>query len=155
MKFAVLRLFSLLSVATLTGGFGLAGCASPSSQSTGEAVVSSPVPSGSQPRLAQEKARIGDSPESVRLAMGDPDEKRAGAGAGGRQSTWIYKNYFQKTGRMEQTGWKEVLVPGIEDQKGTVIQKPVTQDIYRTEVNADIEVTFTRGVVSSVEQLRH
>jgi len=150
-----MRALSLLCVATLGGAFSLAGCSSTESRSNETAAAARSLSSGPQPRLVQEKARIGDTQGMVHLAMGDPDEKRDVTNAVGYQSIWIYKDYFQKTGRMEQTGWKQVLVPGVEDQRGSEIQKPVTQDIYQTQVNADIQVTFTGGVVSAVEQLRH
>ncbi len=87
--------------------------------------------------------------------MGDPDEKRDVTDGDGRQSIWIYKNYFQKAGRVEQTGWSEVLVPAVQDQYGTVTQKPVTQDIYHKQVVADIQVGFKDSVVCSVDQVRH
>jgi len=91
----------------------------------------------------------------VQRAMGNPDEKRDVTDADGHQSVWIYKNYFQQAGRNEQTGWSEVLVPGVEDQYGTVTKKAVTQDITYTQVEADIHVAFRGNVVSSVAQVRH
>ena len=86
--------------------------------------------------------------------MGSPDEQRDVTDADGQQSIWIYKNYFQKPEHIVQAGWSKVLVRGVNDQYGTEIQKPVTQDISRTQVVADIQVAFKSGVVSSVAQVR-
>ena len=140
---------------TLVTAIGLVGCGSTESRSSETVAASGSLPSGSHPRPEQEKARIGDTQEMVLNAMGSPDEQRDVTDADGQQSIWIYKNYFQKPEHIEQSGWSKVLVRGVHDQYGTEIQKPVTQDISRTQVVADIQVAFKSGVVSSVAQVRH
>ena len=140
---------------TLVAALGLVGCSTTESRTNQTAAAAGSLPDGSQSRPAREKARIGDTQEMVQSAMGDPDEKRDVTDAAGQQSIWIYKNYFQKAGRNQQTGWSEVLVPAVQDQYGTVIKKPMTQEIYYPQVVADIHVAFKGSVVCSVAQVRH
>lgn len=121
---------------TLVVVLGWAGCSSP----TGRSV--------------RGVAAVGDTRAVVQRTMGKPDEKQDGPDDAREQSVWIYKSYFQQIERRQQAGWKEVLMPGVNDRNGNQVQKPVTRDVYRTQLADDIRVTFEGGTVSSVDHLK-
>ena len=128
---------------TLIVVLGLVGCSAPATPSAGQAGSPRPL-----------IARIGDTPAAVQRAMGRPDTKQDVANPASHQSVWTYYNYYQQVAQQESTGWTEVLAPAVYDPQGKVVQAPVTREIYRTQAEEDIEVTFKDGVVSDVEHLQ-
>jgi hypothetical protein len=99
----------------------------------------------------QGEFHLGDTPEIVETAMGRPNRKLERPAADGRETVWIYTRYREK--RLEATGWSEVLVAGVQDQNGKVIQQPVTREVRREAMNRDMHVIFVNGRVRSVEYL--
>lgn len=116
---------------------GLAGCGSP----------------GSVPE--REVARVGDSAAVVLSTMGQPDEQRDATNSPGGQSIWIYKNYSPSHAPREQTGWKEVLSPSVQDQRDNEVQKPLLREVYRPQQSDDMLVIFENGAVRSLERRGH
>lgn len=121
--------FPCFAFTLLVVSLGLAGCRSPGG--------------------ARGEIDVGDTPEMVQNMMGQPDERIDGTNASGHQATWIYTNYHLAPRR--STGWSEVLVFGVKNQDGQVVQPPVTREIYRPPVMEDVHVIFTDGLVSSIE----
>jgi hypothetical protein len=121
-----------LVVVAIAAALGLAGCSS----------AVNPLP----------ELHAGDSPERVRALLGNPAEKQEVPESAGHQLVWIYTNVPLEL--RQKTGWSEVLVPGVNDQHGQVVQPQVTHDIYREPATEDIRVTFADGIVSSIEHLR-
>jgi len=110
------------------------------------------VPSGGGARAKPSAhSDLGDTPEIVETAMGRPNRKLERPAADGRETVWIYTRYREK--RLEATGWSEVLVAGVQDQNGKVIQQPVTREVRREAMNRDMHVIFVNGRVRSVEYL--
>lgn len=118
-----------LSIGVLAAALGLAGCRTLTEQVAG--------------------IHVGDTPEKVLGTMGEPNEKREVAGVPGHRSVWVYTT--QDKALRQKTGWSEILVPRIEDQRGAVVQQSVTQDVYRGPANEEVHVNFTDGLVSSLE----
>ncbi len=103
------------------------------------------------PALVLADLHLGDTPEIVEAGLGVPNRKQQRAGVHAPETVWIYTNV--RTQSQAATGWSEVLVPGISDQNGKVIQPRVTREIYRREGKQDMNVVFTNGRVSYVEYL--
>lgn len=95
---------------------------------------------------------LGDTPEIVEAGMGVPNRKQQRAGDRVTETVWIYTNI--STQRPVATGWSEVLVPGVSNQHGRVVQQPVTREVLRPEGKQDMQVVFVDGRVSYVEYLR-
>ena len=119
----------LLTITGLAAALGLAGCNPP------------PRPSGD--------FHLGDTPEMIEAAMGRPNSKQARVGTDGPEIVWIYTHYHLPP--PVATGWSEVLVPGVHDQNDQEIQKPVTREVYRKELERDMLVVFIGGRVHYVE----
>jgi hypothetical protein len=112
------------------------------------------LPPTEQQRLQRGVISVGDSPEMVYIALGNPDERRDVMNADGTYTTWVYKSYQQQYEGTAWLGYRRVIVPARDGRGYVVFHEPVTQDVYRTHVNDVIRVSFANGVVSQVEQQR-
>jgi hypothetical protein len=126
-----MKSFFILGLAALT--LGLAGCRSPG--------------------RALGDLHLGDTPEIVEAELGAPNRKEQRAGARTPETVWIYTKVL--TRRKAATGWSEVLVPGVSDQNGKVIQQPVTREVYHQDERQDVHVVFRNGRVGDVEYFRN
>ncbi len=140
---------SLLLAAT---ALVLAGCNTFNARARQMSAVYDQLPASEQQRLQRGVIGIGDSPEMVYIALGNPDERRDILNADGTQTTWIYKSYWQQYEGQAWLGYRRVIVPSRSGRGYVVFHEPVTQDVYRTHVDDKIRVTFANGVVQSVEQ---
>lgn len=132
----------------------LAGCNTFSSRARQMSGVYDQLPASEQQRLQRGSINVGDTPEMVYIAFGNPDERRDVLNADGTQTVWIYKTYWQQYEGTAWLGYRRVIVP-MNSRRGYVIyHEPVTQDVYRTHADEVIRVTFANGVVSQVEQQR-
>ncbi|MBA4137796.1 MAG: hypothetical protein C0518_10810 [Opitutus sp.] len=84
--------------------------------------------------------------------MGQPDEQRDETNPARGQAVWIYKGYSPSHEPRERTGWSEVLSPGVRDQHGNVVRKPLFREVYRPQRADDIQVIFLDGAVWAVER---
>jgi hypothetical protein len=110
------------------------------------------LPASEQQRLQRGSISVGDTPEMVYIALGNPDERRDVTTADGTHTTWIYKSYWQQYEGTAWLGYRRVIVPTARGY--AIFHEPVTQDVYRTHVDEVIRVTFANGVVNQVEQQR-
>ena len=110
------------------------------------------LPPQDQERLQRGVIAIGDSPEMVYLALGNPDERRDITTADGTQTTWVYRTYYQQYQGQAWLGYRRVVVPA-RGGGYVVVHEPVTQDVYRTHVDDRMRVSFANGAVQSVEQM--
>lgn len=145
-------LFAL--VAATAGLLFLAGCNTFHSRARQMSAVYDQLPTSEQQRLQRGSINVGDTPEMVYIALGNPDERRDVLNADGTQNTWIYKSYWQQYEGTAWLGYRRVIVPARSGRGYIVYHEPVTQDVYRTHVDEMIRVTFANGVVRQVEQQR-
>jgi hypothetical protein len=140
--------FSLSVAAGLAALLALAGC------NTFQSEVYDQLPPAEQQRLQRGAINIGDSPEMVYIALGNPDERRDVTTADGTSTTWIYKSYWQQYEGTAWLGYRRVIVPTRNGRGYAIFHEPVTQDVYRTHVDERIRVSFANGVVQQIEQQR-
>jgi hypothetical protein len=108
------------------------------------------LPPEARDRLQRGAINVGDTPDMVYIALGNPDERRDIQTADGAQTVWVYKTYWDQYQGTAWVGYWRVFVP---TRRGyAVFHEPVTQDIYRSHADDRIRITFNRGVVSTVEQ---
>ena len=148
-RFSVLNVIVLTSVAAL-----LAGCDTFSHRARQMSGVYDQLPASEQQRLQRGAINVGDTPEMVYIALGNPDERRDVLNADGSQNVWIYKSYWQQYEGTAWLGYRRVIVPASNGRGYVIFHEPVTQDVYRTHVDETIRVTFANGVVQQVEQQR-
>jgi hypothetical protein len=144
--------FALVAAAVLT--LLVAGCNTFNSRARQMSGVYNQLPASEQQRLERGSINIGDTPEMVYIALGNPDERRDVLNADGTQTLWIYKSYWQQYEGTAWLGYRRVIVPARNGRGYAIFHEPVTQDVYRTHTDEVIRVTFANGVVSQVEQQR-
>ena len=129
-----------------------AGCNNFNSRARQMSGVYDQLPATEQERLQRGAINVGDTPEMVYIALGNPDEKRDITTADGTRQTWIYKTYWQQYEGTQWLGYRRVIVPA--GRGYAIFHEPVAQDIYRTHADEVIRVTFGNGSVEQVEQQR-
>jgi hypothetical protein len=151
MKTSLPFLTTMLAVVTLSL---LAGCNTFKSRARQMSGVYDQLPASEQQRLERGSINVGDTPEMVYIALGNPDERRDVVTADGSQNLWIYKTYWQQYEGTAWLGYRRIIVPNRSGRGYTIFHEPVTQDVYRTHADETIRVTFANGVVSRVDQQR-
>jgi hypothetical protein len=129
-----------------------AGCNSFNSRARQMSGVYNSLPASEQQRLQRGAINVGDTPEMVYIALGNPDERRDVATPDGTQTTWVYKTYWQQYEGTAWLGYRRIIVPAPSGRGYVVYHEPVTQDVYRTHVDDVIRVSFANGVVQQVDQ---
>ena len=144
-----------LTVLLLTASaavFGLGGCNSFESRAKEKSEVFNSLPSRTQQRLEHGNIKVGDTPDMVYIALGDPDEKRDVDSAAGQQTSWIYRTYWQQYEGTTWVGWHRMIVPAANGRGYVVFHEPIERDLYTTRVDEVIRVTFADGKVTTVDQ---
>ena len=131
-----------------------AGCNTFDSRARQMSGVYNQLPATEQQRLKRGAINVGDTPEMVYIALGNPDERRDTMTATGTWTTWVYRSYWQQYEGTAWLGYRRVIVPTRDGRGYMVFHEPVTQDVYSTHVDDVIRVTFSNNVVSQVEQSR-
>ena len=131
-----------------------AGCDTFNSRARQMSGVYDQLPASEQERLKRGAINVGDTPEMVYIALGNPDERRDTMNADGTRTTWVYKTYWQQYEGTAWLGYRRVIVPARDGRGYFIYHEPVKQDVYRTHVDDVIRVTFANNVVSQVEQTR-
>ncbi|MCX6954876.1 MAG: hypothetical protein NTV51_22185 [Verrucomicrobia bacterium] len=142
----------LLPLAALAAAVLLGGCDTFNKRADEKSAVFDALSPATQKRLERGKIHVGDSEDLVYIALGNPDEKRQVTRADGTEAVWVYRTYWEQYEGRAWVGWRRIVVPAAGGRGYVVYHEPVTQDIYRTRVDEVIRVTFTKGVVSVVEQ---
>ena len=141
---------TLSFIGLLTAVISVAGCSSFNSRARQMSATYESLPAEAQERLQRGAINVGDTPDMVYIALGNPDERRDIQTADGTQNVWVYKTYHDHYQGTAWMGYRRVFVP---TRRGYAIyHEPVTQDIYRTHAEDRIRVSFNNGVVSTVEQ---
>lgn len=154
MAIAMKHRISLSLILAVVVGSLLAGCNTFSSRARQMSDVYDQLPASEQQRLQRGAINVGDTPEMVYIALGNPDERRDIMTADGTQTVWSYKSYWQQYEGTAWLGYRRVIVPARNGRGYVVFHEPVTQDVYRTHVDETIRVTFANNIVQQVEQQR-
>lgn len=112
------------------------------------------LPASEQQRLQRGSISIGDTPEMVYIALGQPDERRDVLTADGSRNLWIYKSYWQEYEGTAWLGYRRIILPARTGRGYVIYHEPVTRDVYRSHADEIIRITFQNGVVNQVEQQR-
>ncbi len=148
------RRLSLPLVAAATALLFFAGCNSFNARARQMSGVYNQLSPSEQQRLQRGAISVGDSPEMVYIALGNPDERRDTLNADGTRTTWIYRTYWQQYEGTAWLGYRRIVVPNPNGRGYVIYHEPVTQDVYRTHVDDLIRVSFANNSVQQVEQTR-
>lgn len=142
----------LFLAAAIALGVGLTACNTFQSRARERSATFEALDPATQERLQRGKIDIGDTPDMVYIALGQPDQRRTVTTADGQQDTWIYRTYWQEYEGTAWVGYRRTIVPANNRRGYVIFHEPVRQDVYSTHADDTIRVTFNRGEVASVEQ---
>jgi len=147
--------FSLLATACSAAVLvTLAGCDTFDSRAKEKSATYDTLSQKTQQRLEKGKINVGDTPDMVYIALGNPDEKRERSTNNSDHTIWIYKTYIEEYAGTVWGGYRRVIGPGFGGRGYVIYQEPITQDLYRDHVDEIIRVTFTGGKVTTVDQVK-
>lgn len=123
----------------------LAACATPQARIERNLEYFNTLGSTEQALIKEGKVAVGFTPEMVKLAVGDPDQRWARTDAAGRSEIWSYTTYDGNDGTPLFGGYYHRYAGGYPAYyDGIVITGARAREYFK--------VTFTAGKVSAIEQ---
>jgi hypothetical protein len=139
-----------LLLAALT--LALTGCSTVNSRIKEHASAFSALDAAAQERLRKGRVDIGDSEEMAYVALGQPTRTKESATSAGKETTWIYKNYYEDYAGTALMGYRRAVVYDRTSGRSYVYLEPVYTDVYRQRSEEYIRLVFKAGKVSAIEQ---
>lgn len=124
----------------------LAGCATPEARIKRDRAAFDALPTEQQALVREGKVGLGFTPEAVRLAVGDPDQKWIRTDAKGRTDIWAYTRYQTVGGAPVFTGYYHRYYDGYRYHGGAGLVPE------RTQAKEYFRVEFIDGKVSLVQE---
>ncbi len=103
-------------------------------------------------KLKRGVIELGNTPDMVYIALGEPDEKHDSTTAQGRETTWIYNSYHQEYEGNVHTGYHRMLVYDPATKRYAVFYEPVYTDVYSEHAEERIRIKFKDDRVIEIEQ---
>lgn len=126
--------------------FGLlAACATPDARIKRNQTIFDALPAERQALIREGKVAIGFSPDEVRLALGDPDQRWTRTDAQGSTEIWSYTTYDNAAGVPLYRGLYHRYHGGYPFYYDTLYYRDARPREY-------LKVGFSGGVVSVIEQ---
>ena len=107
-----------------------------------------------QARLKQGMIDVGYTMDMVYIALGKPDEVRDKTTAKGRETTWIFKNYWQEYQGSAVVGYHRYVYYDPTAKAYRVYYEPVRTEVYRERTEERTRVSFVDGHVTAIEQAK-
>lgn len=130
----------------------VAGCATVDSRARQMGAVYEGLPPEQQERLQRGAINLGDTPEMVYIALGNPDGRRDILNADGTRIVWVYRTYWQSFEGTDWLGYRRLIVPARHGRGFAILHEPIRRELYRTHADEVIRVTFVDRRVVEVEQ---
>jgi hypothetical protein len=140
----------LFALATLV----LAGCSTFEKRAEEKAAVYSQLDPATQEKLRKGIIEIGNTPDMVFIALGQPDSKTEQITAERREETWIYNSYYTEYSGSQHLGYRRMVEYNRVTKSYYVYYEPVRVEVYRDRVEDRIRITFRDGKVSMIEQAK-
>jgi len=134
---------------------GLGGCDTFSHRSKEKSATFDKLPSEAQEKLRKGVIEIGNTPDMVYIALGQPDVKREIVKAGSRETIWVYNTYYTEYEGNLHVGYQRVLIFDPVRQRYNVFYEPVYADAYSDHVEEYIRVVLRDDKVAFIEQPKH
>jgi hypothetical protein len=132
----------------------LAGCSTFEKRAEEKAAVFSQLDPATQEKLRKGEIEVGNTPDMVFIALGEPDAKTEQITADHRDETWIYNSYYTEYRGSEQVGYRRIVTYNNVSKSYYVYYEPVRVDVYRDRVEDRIRITFRDGKVTVIEQAK-
>ena len=148
-----MKLHSLAPI-LLGAVLALTGCNTTSSRIKQKADVFASLPAADQERLHKGNVAIGDTTDMVFIAIGAPDRHIESISAGTRKMEWIYRHYYETYSGTAFAGYRRSV--GFDPNTGrrVVYTEPCYADVYRSQTEERLRISFVDGRVSAIEELK-
>jgi hypothetical protein len=140
----------LLAAAVL--GLVLSGCSTFESRAKQRSATFESLAPAEREKLRQGVIELGNSPDMVYIALGDPDAKREKATAEGRETIWTYNTYHQDYEGPMFAGYRRHLVYDRYARRYVVYHEPVFTEVYSEHAEENIRIKFRNDRVVEIEQ---
>ena len=107
-----------------------------------------------QQRIRDGKIALGDSPDAVFIALGNPDEVRTRQNAEGSSEVWIYNRSHLVSDGFGTVGYNRRV---LRDSTGRIVAitfDPVYAHFNRVEVEPVLRILFKDNVITEIEETR-
>jgi len=132
----------------------MTGCSTVDSRIKEKSAAFETLDPQTQVRLKQSIIRVGDSPDMVYIALGQPDRTRAKTTATGQSLIWIYSTYTREYEGTEFVGYRRHAFFDRRADAWRIHYEPVRADLYSDRVEEYMRVTFEDGKVTAIEQTK-
>lgn len=132
----------------------LSGCSTFERRSAEKSATFNQLDEATRQRLKERDITVGDTQDMVYIALGVPDEKRDRITLDASETTWIYNAYWQEYQGQALVGYRRHVVFDPGSRRYRVYYTPVEQSVYAQREEERIRVTFDRGQVTSIEQVK-
>ena len=146
MKTPILFTLTLLTLAFMVG------CSTFERRSQEKASTFASLAPEEREKLRRGVIDIGNTPDMVYIALGNPDEKHETTTADGRETVWVYNSYHREYEGNVHTGYRRILVYDPARKRYTVFYDPVYADVYSEHREEKIRIIFKNDHVSVIEQ---
>jgi hypothetical protein len=123
----------------------LAACSTPEARIRRNQALFDALPAAEQALIREGKVGIGFTPDLVRLAVGDPDQRWVRTDAQGQTEVWSYTTYDNSVGEPLYRGYYHRWYGGYPVYYDTLYFSDARPREY-------FKVSFTAGKVSAIEQ---
>ena len=132
----------------------LTACNTTASRIKQKAEVFASLPPAEQERLRNGTVAIGDTPDMVFIAIGAPDRSIAKTSAGARSMEWIYRRYYENYEGTAFAGYRRRVAFDPRTGRRFIYSEPYYAEVYRSETEEHLRVTFENGLVATIEELK-
>ncbi len=136
------------------GLLSLTGCSTFASRAEKKAAVFSALSPADQARLEKKALQVGDTPDMVYIALGEPDEKTQSTTAASQTTTWVYNQYWQEYQGEAYGGYVQRVVTNPKTGVASTYLEPVSRPVYASRKQPVLRVTFADGKATVIEQAK-
>lgn len=138
----------------LCGALLLAGCDTTDARIRRKADVFASLAPAEQERLRQGVVSVGDTPDMVYIAIGEPSRRVEKTTDKGVRSQWIYREYYESYDGSLLVGYRRLV--GFDRRTGVryVYLEPVYDELYHEKTEDRLRVVFEEGRVVVIEELQ-
>lgn len=144
------RILIVIALAVLT----VTGCSTFEKRAEEKAAVYNQLDPATKDKLRKGVIEVGNTPDMVFIALGEPDSKTEQITADHREEIWTYSSYFSEYSGSQHLGYRRFVDYNPRTKTYYVYYEPVRIDLYRDRVEDRIRITFRDGKVTVIEQAR-
>ena len=132
----------------------LAGCDTIDQRIGRKSAVFGALPAAEQARLRQGTVAIGDTPDMVYIAIGEPSRRLEKRTAVSNRTIWIYRRYYEDYAGADFAGYRRRVFVDPRTGHRFIALEPCYVDVYREESEDALRIVFENGKVAVIEELK-